>query len=359
MAGRLLEAGLKSVGHNEATVVKSVLVITPCAPEGLPTQGDAIAKHLHQAGVRTSILSQAKSSWGRLLDIGVRSFFVMPFYDVALVNVYGSRAFVYESAAILYARVWKKRSVVFIRGGWMPEFVQRWPRWTRFVFSMANLILVPHEFLRAELSALDLRVDGIIPNFIELEKYKFQERSRLTPRFLYLRGMESTYNPAMALRAFAIIQRQYPDALLTMAGPESTDSALCRSLVRELDLYNVHFIGQVPKEMIPALAEQHDIHLHTNRVENMPVSIIEMWACGVPIVGTKVGGMPYLVRHRVDGILVASEDYQAMAEACVELLTESDLARTLSRNGRARAQELTWKSIEPAWARSLTLDKDV
>jgi glycosyltransferase involved in cell wall biosynthesis len=339
--------------------VKSVLVITPCAPEGLPTQGDAIAKHLRQARVRTSILSRAQSSWGRLLDIGVRGFFVMPFHDVVLVNVYGSRAFVYEAAAILYARVWRKRSVVFIRGGWMPTFVQKWLRWTRFVFSKANLILVPHEFLHAELSALDFRVDGIIPNFIELEKYKFQERSRLTPRFLYLRGMESTYNPAMALRAFAIIQQQYPDALLTMAGPESTDSALCRALAGDLRLRNVQFIGQVPKEAIPALAEHHDIHLHTNRVENMPVSIIEMWACGVPIVGTSVGGMPYLVRHRVDGILVASEDYQAMAEACMELLADSDLARMLSRNGRARAQELTWESIEPAWARALALDEAV
>ena len=339
--------------------MKSVFVITPCPPDGLRAQGNAIAEHLRQAGVRTSILSRAKSSWGRLLDIGLRGFFVMPFHDVALVNVYGSRAFVYESAAILYAHWWKKRSVVFIRGGSMPEFVQRWPRWTRFVFSKANLILVPHEFLRAELSALGLRVDGIIPNFIELEKYKFRERSRLAPRFLYLRGMHSIYNPAMAVRAFALIQQQYPDASLTMAGRESTDSDLCRALVRDLHVRNVHFIGQVPKEQIPALADKHDIHLHTNRVENMPVSIIEMWACGLPIVGTSVGGMPYLVRHRVDGILVASEDYRAMADACFELLSESELARTLSQNGRARAQELTWESIEPAWVRALALDEDV
>jgi glycosyltransferase involved in cell wall biosynthesis len=91
----------------------------------------------------------------------------------------------------------------------------------------------------------------------------------------------------------------------------------------------------------------------------MPVSILEMWACGVPIVGTRVGGMPYLVRHRVDGILVASEDYQAMAHACFELLSESELTRTLSRNGRARAQELNWESIEPAWAKALGLDESV
>jgi glycosyltransferase involved in cell wall biosynthesis len=283
----------------------------------------------------------------------------MPCHDVALVNVYGSRAFVYESAAILYARLWHKRSVVFIRGGWMPAFIRKWPRWTRFVLSQATVLLVPHGFLFAELSALGLQVDDIIPNFIDLEKYPFRERSQLAPRFLYLRGMNAIYNPAMALRAFALIQQQYPEAMLTMAGREDTDSALCRELVRDLHLRHVHFIGQVPKADIPALAEQHDIHLHTNRVENMPVSILEMWACGVPVVGTNVGGMPYLVRHRVDGILVASDDHQAMADACFELLAESAFARALSRNGRARAQELTWESIGPAWAKVLELDKDL
>ena len=70
----------------------------------------------------------------------------MPFHDVAFVNVYGRRAFVYESAAILYAHWWKKRSVVFIRDGSMPEFVQRWPRWAHFVFSKANLMLVRINF---------------------------------------------------------------------------------------------------------------------------------------------------------------------------------------------------------------------
>ena len=82
----------------------------------------------------------------------------------------------------------------------------------------------------------------------------------------------------MAVRAFALIQQQYPDASLTMAERESTDSDLCRALVHDSHVRNVHFIRQVPKAQIPALADQHDMHLHTNRVENMPVSIIEMWA---------------------------------------------------------------------------------
>ena len=196
---------------------------------------------------------------------------------------------------------------------------------------------------------------GAIPNFIELERYNFRKRSLLEPRFLYLRGMHPMQNPAMALRAFALIQRRYPNAILTMAGRDGDESPYCHSLVDTLALRGVQFVGIVPKDQIPQLADMHDIHLHTNRVENMPVSIIEMWACGLPVVGTRVGGMPYLVRDRVDGILVESEDYEALAAASLELLSNPALAGALSCNGRARALELTWEHVKPAWERALLL----
>jgi L-malate glycosyltransferase len=90
----------------------------------------------------------------------------------------------------------------------------------------------------------------------------------------------------------------------------------------------------------------------------MPVTIIEMWACGLPVVGTDVGGMPYLVRHGVDGILVKSEDHRAMAVACLDLLSNHALAAMLSRNGRAHAEELTWEKIKPMWEGALLLSGD-
>src|SRR5262249_20622300 len=118
---------------------------------------------------------------------------------------------------------------------------------------------------------------------------------------------------------------------------------------------NVHFLGLVPKAEIPELADKHDIYLHTNRVDNMPITVIEMWACGLPIVGTNVGGMPYLIRNTEDGILVESENYRAMADACFELLSNRDLATTLSRKGRARATEFTWDCVKPLWEKALTV----
>jgi len=339
--------------------MKSILVITHCSPHGLPQQGSIIAEGLMRSGLETRVLGKAASGWGRLLEILAYSILLVPRYDVLLVDVFGQRAFVYESAAILCARLWKKRIIAVVHNGSMREFVERWPRWARFILAQPTLVLTPSKFLQHQLLEIGFRVDGIIPNFVNIENYPFRERAFLSPKFLFLRGMHSFYNAPMALRAFALIQQKYPNASLTMAGKEDEDSDYCRSLVQSLNLRNVRFLGIVPKEKIPALAAEHDIHLHTNRVDNMPITIIEMWASGLPIVGTNVGGVPYLIRDRQDGILVKSEDYEAMADACFELLCNSQLANTLSRNGRARAEELTWERVRAIWKAALELDDDV
>lgn len=332
---------------------KTILVVTPCPRKSPPTQGFIIAQRLRLLGFRTSVLSSVQSSLFRALDIVCRGFLLIPFHNVVFVNLYGNRAFVYESLIILYAYIWKKRIVVFVHSGLMPRFIQRWPKLTRFVIYRSDLILVPNGFLKEKFTTQGVRVDGVIPNFIDLEQYRFKERLHLEPRFLYVRGFWSVYNPEMALRAFALIQGQYPEASLTMVGREGDCSESCRSLVSELGLRNVHFIGLVSKSKLLELAEEHHIHLHTNRSENMPVSIIEMWACGLPIVGTNVGGMPYLVQDNEDAILVESEDFNAMAQMCIKLLSEPDLARRLSRNGRKRAEELTWDRVKTTWLNAL------
>lgn len=328
---------------------KAVLVITPCPKNGLPTQGLQIAERLRTLGFLVRILSRAQSSLARVLDVVVRGIIYIPIHEVVLVNLYGNRAFFYESFIILYAFLWKKRIVVLVHSGLFPVFVRKWPRWTKLVLRRPDVVLVPSEFLYQKLTEVGVRVDAVIPNYIDLEKYKFRERSRLEPRFLYVRGFWSVYNPEMALRAFSIVQKEYPHAVLTMAGREGDSSARCRMLVDELGLRNVHFIGLLQKGELIDIANHHDIHLHTNRSDNMPVSIIEMWACGLPIVGTKVGGMPYLVRNHGDAILVESGDFGEMAKACLRLLSDSELASQLSKNGRKRAEELTWDRVKESW----------
>jgi glycosyltransferase involved in cell wall biosynthesis len=336
--------------------MRRLLIVTPCIPNGLPTQGAVMARHLREDGTDVTVVSRARTSLGRVLDVFTRGSWQILRHRVVLVDVFAERAFVYESFAILLASLLRRRVVAMLHSGLLPDFARRWPRWAPFVLSKADVVLTPHEYLRDSLSGVRIRIDGAIPNFIDLRHYVFRRRNVLAPRLLYLRGTDPLYNPQMALRALALIQEQYPDASMTIAGRDGGDLGRCRELVGELNLRNVSFTGLVPKQDIPVLADQHDIHLHTNRVDNMPVTILEMWACGLPVVATAVGGVPYLVQDGVNALLVPSEDHRAMADACLALLRQSGLGARLSVQGRARVEQLTWARVRPLWERALFED---
>jgi L-malate glycosyltransferase len=332
--------------------MKRLVIFTPAPPNGTPTQGALIGELLSNDGVDVRVISRASTSAGRFFDIALRGLFEVACSETVLTNVYGGRAFIHESLAILYARLLRKRSVAVIRGGWLLDFVKRHPFWGRFILSLPDLNVTPHRFLFEGFGKLGIGVGQIIPNFIQLENYPFRKRDKAGPRFLYTRGTHEIYNPEMAVRAFGAIREKVTDATLTMAGAGGQTEV--KELVGSLGLSSiVRFVGIVPKREMPELIEQHDIYIQSNRVENMPVSILEMWAGGIPVVATDVGGTCHLVNSGNDGLLVASERPEALAEACLRLLREPQLVERLSCNGRQRVEEFSWKNVQFSWLDAL------
>ncbi|RJP74817.1 MAG: glycosyltransferase family 1 protein [Desulfobacteraceae bacterium] len=339
--------------------MKNLLIFTHCSPKGTPSQGFLLARKLIQAGYSVTVLSKALTSMGRFLDVALKGFLETYRNDIIIVNVFGFRSFIHESLAILYGYLFRKKSIVMIRGGWMPDFIDKWPIWTKFILSLPDFVLTPHGFLLDQMTEKGFRIHGIIPNFIEIEKYSFRLRTKIFPKFLYLRGMHSLYNPEMTLRAFALVQSQYPDASLTMSGKDDEKNfILCREIIKELNIRNVKILGIVPKEKIPELAQEHDIYVQSNRIDNMPITVLEMWACGLPVVATGVDGIPYLINDGTDGVLVPSEDHQAMADTCMKLLIDPLLVERLSRNGRKNAENFSWEQVSENWL-NLIADKTI
>jgi len=317
-------------------MTKRILISTHLNSTGVPPQVLLVQQMLSREGYPTALIGKGKTGIGRLIDVAWRGPFEMLRSEVILVDVFGGRAFIYEALAIFYGKIFGRRVVAMLRGGWMPDFVKSWPWLSLWVLKRADHLVCPHAFLLERFKDSDLGINQTIPNFIDQEKYHYRERKPLRPRFLYLRGTHQIYNPEMCLRAFALVQSRYLNASLTIAGSGSTKS--CEALAFELNLRNVSFVGLVSKDQVPILADQHDIYLQSNRVENMPVTILEMWASGLPVVGTSVGGMPYLVHHEENGLLVPSEDHEALASACCRLLEDKDDQRALTPKGSTRAK---------------------
>jgi glycosyltransferase involved in cell wall biosynthesis len=138
-----------------------------------------------------------------------------------------------------------------------------------------------------------------------------------------------------------------------MFGPD-TDGSQLTAIRRagELKVFDrVTFPGRIPKNEVSDRLAEGDIFINTANIDNTPVSVVEAMACGLCVVSTNVGGIPYLLEHEVDALLVPPDDAEAMANAVRRILTEPGLAETLSENARRKAESFDWSVVLPQWER--------
>jgi len=157
----------------------------------------------------------------------------------------------------------------------------------------------------------------------------------------YLIGAVGRLSPvkghANFLRAARLVLHKQPRAkfLIVGDGPlsaelQATDGALridgaCLFVGHRTDV----------RDLLPAM----NVFVLPSLSEGIPMALLEAMALGVPVVATAVGGVPEVVRHRVNGLLVHSGDDRALADACVALTFDRDLAERLSANGRRTIEE--------------------
>ena len=120
---------------------------------------------------------------------------------------------------------------------------------------------------------------------------------------LWVRSFSEIYNPLLALQIVELLKNEGLDVELCMVGPEKDGSLQrCKSVAQELNL-PVTFTGMLSKEEWIDLSKDYDIFINTTNFDNMPVSVMEAMALGLPVVSTNVGGLPYLIEDGVDGML--------------------------------------------------------
>ena len=111
----------------------------------------------------------------------------------------------------------------------------------------------------------------------------------------------------------------------------------------------VMLVGGVPKTEVPQWLNKGDVFINTTNIDNTPVSVIEAMACGLCVVSTNVGGIPYLLKDHHDSLLVPSADENAMAAAVRSILIDTNLSKRLSQNARASVEPFDWSIILPEW----------
>jgi glycosyltransferase involved in cell wall biosynthesis len=308
-----------------------------------------LAAELSAAGWAVRCASAKTGRLARVFDMARAVWRWRNEYTVAHVEVYSGSAFRWAELSCALLRLAGKPYLQTLHGGNLPAFARRWPERVRRLFAHAVAVTTPSAYLLEQMSVYraDLR---LLPNPLLVEAYEFHPRAQPAPRLIWLRAFHAIYNPTLALRALSQLTAEFPDISLTMVGPDKGGLAHFQKTVAELGLNErVELPGAVAKSAVGAYLNQGDIFLNTTNVDNTPVSVLEAMACGLCVVSTNVGGIPYMLEHERDALLVPPDDPAAMAAAVRRLLTEPGLAEKLSRNARRKTEGYDWSFILPQW----------
>lgn len=146
------------------------------------------------------------------------------------------------------------------------------------------------------------------------------------------------------LEAFAVVAGRRPEASLVLAG-EGPERRRLERLAARLGLgERVQFLGEVPHEQVPQVLQGLDIFAMPSTYEGFGVAALEAGAMEVPVVASRIHGIPDVVVDGETGLLVPPRDRQALAAALERLAADGDLRRRLGRAGRAFvAEHYSWE----------------
>ncbi len=330
------------------------------------SQGEILAGLFAEEGYPVRLTSTIPNRSLRLADTLVSLVAWRKQIDAVLLAVFSGLAFGIADLASLVAKRLRKPVIYILRGGNLPEFTRRHPNWVHRVFSRSAALVSPSNFLAHFFQLWGKYEVRVIPNVLLIEQYPYRHRPQVRPCMLWMRTFEDAYHPELAVHVLKLVQESYPNATLTMAGQDRGLLKPVKDLARQLGLdengpsASIRFPGFLDRNSKQREFSTHDIFLNTNRVDNMPISVVEAAAFGLPVVATAVGGIPYLLKNERTALLV--EDLQAgetssalpalvirMAEAVKRLVREPELTARLSANGRLLAESCAWPVVKTQW----------
>lgn len=341
-----------------------IALVGPLPPSsgGMANQTLQLAKLLRADGIEVELVqvNRAYPSWVSNVK-GVRALFrLFPYLrqlwsasgKADLLHIMANSGWswhLFAAPAIWMAHLRGTPVIVNYRGGEAASFFKKDFSWVKPSLNKVEAIIVPSGFLEAIFKQYGF-TPKIVPNIIDFSRFfaSAQARNPLwteAPRLLVARNLELIYDNVTALQAFKIIHERLPLARLTIAGSGPEQAALI-ALTKQLELSDaVTFTGRIDNHDMPQLYRDADIMLNPTLADNMPISILEALASGIPVVSTDVGGIPYLVQHEKTALLVAPGAPAAMAEAVLSLLNNPGKAQELRQAGVELVAQYTWSKV--------------
>lgn len=225
--------------------------------------------------------------------------------------------------------------------------------WRKKVYKEAKVCIAASSAIKNYFREIGCQNIEVIPNGIDLARFQGLSRERerrllgLTDEFavITVARLEKVKGVDYLIKAFSILIKKISRAKLFVVGDGSERKQL-EGLVLDLGLgEKVRFLGEVPNKEIPQYLAAADCFCLPSRREGFGIAVLEAMAAGVPVVATKVGGVPDIIENQKDGLLVESQNPKVLSAALLEIASNSGLAERLKQNAQLKVQQYNWSDI--------------
>lgn len=291
--------------------------------------------------------STLKSQPLRLADIAFKTLTAS--YSFIAIDVYSTKAFAFAEVATTIAAFRKKKTVLVLHGGALPELFAKQPERVKKVFARAWKIVSPSSYLQDFFAKNGFTVE-VIPNSVNTDIFTF-DRSKVKPfSLLWVRSFKHIYNPQIPIKVIALLKDTFPKISLTMVGHDDGLMDECKALARQLDVTErIEFVGRVDNQQLPAYYNTHSVYLNTTNYESFGIAVVEAAMCGIPVISSNVGEIPYMWDNGENITTVNTITPEDFASAVEKLLQNPDYASQQAENALKITQKFSWVEIKKQW----------
>ena len=235
-----------------------------------------------------------------------------------------------------------------------------WGQGSDVYFPKGFLIVTPEKIIKNADAAIALTEDMkramqeichrdivVVPNGISIVNHKngTNDAAAHGKSILYVGRLEPVKGVQYLVRAMKRVHDTIPDARLIIIG-DGTERAMLEALSTHLGIQNhVQFGGEVPHEKVLSFMQQADVFVLPSLSEGFPMVIIEALACGLPVIASRVGGVPEIITNEANGYLVEAKDTESIADNILVLLQDEKLRRKISDNNKQLVKKYTWENV--------------
>ncbi|HBA67258.1 MAG TPA: hypothetical protein DCZ48_13975 [Methylococcaceae bacterium] len=305
-------------------------VISEYHLKGLISKWSIVFCPTHVEGGKFEKLSCVTTSLVRFLSMLVTDQIALLHLHVARRNSF------WRKAIFMQLAFWARCPVlIHLHSGGFPAFYEDECGYlkkalVRYFLERASALIVLTESWKDAYAQFRPRKLVVVPNFVALQPLN-KEPDRPTLVFLGRLTQEKGFFDL--LNAIALLQNRYPDLLVRICG--EGDFIIIKELLRQLNILNlVRLEGWVDGDLKRQMLCNASVFVLPSYVEGLPMGVLEAMSCGLPVIATRVGGIPDIIEHEVNGILVESGHPKELADQIARLLSDTAFRKRLAVAGR-------------------------